>query len=94
MPLEPLETATADYAVLYELACMTTCLGGMNRRRVMIVFSLEERRSVGDARGILWWLLLNILFDVMKDNGMPEKKDWHNSLRLNKSPFLRNDLIH
>ena len=47
VPLEPLEPVTADYTVFYEFACMNTCVGGMNRRRLTVVFTLEEKRSVG-----------------------------------------------
>ena len=35
----------AEHTVLYEFCCMNTCVGGMNRRRLLVVFSLKGRRS-------------------------------------------------
>ena len=45
VPLEAPEPGTDDYQVLYKFACMNTCVGGINRRRLMLVFTLEERCS-------------------------------------------------
>ncbi|KAF0292522.1 Tumor protein p73 [Amphibalanus amphitrite] len=42
VPLEPLQPATDHYEVLYEFTCMNTCVGGMNRRRILALFTLEE----------------------------------------------------
>lgn len=50
VPLEAPEPGTQDYQVLYKFSCMNTCIGGINRRRLMLVFVLEERSS-GRALG-------------------------------------------
>ena len=43
VPLEPPEPGTNDYQVLFKFSCMNTCVGGINRRRLMLVFTLEDR---------------------------------------------------
>lgn len=45
VPLEAPEPGTNDYQVLFKFSCMNTCVGGINRRRLMLVFTLEERCS-------------------------------------------------
>ena len=45
VPLEAPEPGTDDYQVLFKFGCMNTCVGGINRRRLMLVFTLEERAS-------------------------------------------------
>ncbi|XP_037074345.1 cellular tumor antigen p53-like isoform X2 [Pollicipes pollicipes] len=42
VPLERPAPGTADYQVLFKFTCMNTCVGGINRRRLMVVFTLEE----------------------------------------------------
>ena len=44
VPLEPLQPATEHYEVAYMFSCMNTCIGGMNRRRLLVLFTLEEKR--------------------------------------------------
>ncbi|KAF0304537.1 Cellular tumor antigen p53 [Amphibalanus amphitrite] len=45
VPLEAPEPGTDHYQVLFKFACMNTCVGGINRRRLMLVLTLEERAS-------------------------------------------------
>ncbi|XP_037092520.1 cellular tumor antigen p53-like [Pollicipes pollicipes] len=45
VPLERPAPGTADYQVLFKFTCMNTCVGGINRRRLMVVFTLEELNS-------------------------------------------------
>jgi len=50
VPLERPEPGTDGVTILYKFGCMNTCTGGINRRRLSVIFTLEER-STGRALG-------------------------------------------
>ncbi|XP_043190374.1 cellular tumor antigen p53-like isoform X2 [Amphibalanus amphitrite] len=50
VPYERPPPGTLDYLVSYRFCCMNTCVGGINRRRLMVLFTLEDS-STGEALG-------------------------------------------
>ena len=45
MPVEAPGPGTEDYQVLFNFSCMNTCVGGITRRRLLVLFTPEERSS-------------------------------------------------
>ena len=43
VPLKAPEPGTEDYQVLFNFSCMNNCVGGITRRRLLVLFTLEER---------------------------------------------------
>ncbi|XP_037082726.1 cellular tumor antigen p53-like [Pollicipes pollicipes] len=50
VPYERPQPGTDECRVLYKFCCMNTCVGGINRRRLVALFTLEDR-STGETLG-------------------------------------------
>ena len=44
VPYEAPQPGTDEYRVSYRFCCMNTCVGGINRRRLVVLFTLEDNR--------------------------------------------------